>query len=264
LRDPSARVMPVDTAPPPITMVTWNLQGSNGVDIAGVGEVIAAAHPDVVAIQEIQRGQARRLAAALGMAHLRWAFKNLSFLRRPEGLAVISRHRLLSADAFLLRRAWLWNWRRRIGLAVEIDRNEGRFGVINVHLSPHDDGDRRRREAHLAVERARVSERLPIIVGDFNDLPGGPGYDVVTGSGWSDSWLIDKLQDIEGPTNWTPGERRGRPPSQRLDFVFVPPGWSVVDAKVLAESDRFDWFADRSDHLPLLAAARPPDDPGLP
>lgn len=244
--------------PPPITVLTWNLQGSTGVDVTGAGEVIAAIRPDVVAIQEIQRGQARRLSAVLDMPHMRWAFKNLSVFNWPEGLAIFTRHRLISTDAFLLRRAWFWNWRRRIGVAAEIDRGDERFGVVNVHLSPHDAGDSRRREAHLVVERARRTERLPLIVGDFNDMPGGPGYAVVTGSGWSDAWLIDSLKDVDGPTNWTPGDRLGRAPTQRLDFVFVPAGWSIVDANVLAETDRFDWFAERSDHLPLLAAARPP------
>ncbi len=158
----------------------------------------------------------------------------------------------------MLRRAWLWNWRRRIGLAADIERPDVRFGIVNVHLSPHAAGERRRREAHLVVERARRGERLPVIAGDFNDLPGGPGYTVLTGSGWSDAWSIDTLKDIDGPTNWTPGDRRGRPPTQRLDFVFAPNGWTIEDANVLAEPDRLDWFADRSDHVPLVAALRPP------
>lgn len=252
--------MDVDIQSPSITMVTWNLQGSNGVDIVGVGEVIAAVEADVVVVQEIQRGQARRVARALDMPAMRWAFKSLSLSTWPEGMAVFTPHNLTSTDSFVLQRAWFWNWRRRIGLAAEIERGDERFGVINVHLSPHDAGERRRREAHLVVERARRGDRLPVIAGDFNDLPGGPGYAVFTGSGWSDAWLIDTLQGIDGPTNWTPGDRLGRTPDQRLDFVFAPTGWLVQDARVLADAKRFDWFAERSDHVPLLATLRPPQE----
>ena len=251
--------MVVDIDSAPITIVTWNLQGSQGVDIDGVAEVIRTAGADVVVIQEVQRGQARRLAKALAMPAMRWAFKSLSWSTWPEGLAVFTPHGLVSTDSFVLQRAWLWNWRRRIGLAAELERGSERFGVVNVHLSPHDAGERRRREAHLVVERARRADRPPIIAGDFNDLPGGPGYEVFTGSGWADAWLIDKLQGIDGPTNWTSGARVGRAPDQRLDFVFAPTGWSIVDARVLADADLFDWFADRSDHVPLLAVLQPPD-----
>jgi hypothetical protein len=40
--------------------------------------------------------------------------------------------------------------------------------------------------------------------------------------------------------------------------VFAPTGWTVTDARVLAEPDRLTWFAERSDHVPLLAELHPP------
>ena len=244
--------------PSPVVVVSWNVQGSQGVDVEGVADVLSRVRADVIVIQEIQRRQARRLAKRLGITDLRWVFKHLPLNTWSEGLAVLTPHRLVHTDSFVLRRAWFWNWRRRVGLAARIERGDDVFGVINVHLSPHDAGDERRREAHLVVERARSEPDLPLIAGDFNDLPGGPGYQVFTGSGWSDAWLIDKLDGIDGPTNWTSGARRGRAPTQRLDFVFSPTAWTVADARVLAEPDLHDWFADRSDHVPLLAEVRPP------
>lgn len=247
---------------PPLTLVTWNLQGSAGVDVDGVADVIASIGADVVIVQEVQQAQARRVSRALDMPNMRWAFKNLSPSTWPEGLAIFTPHHLRSAETFLLRRSWFWNWRRRIGLVAEIERGDERFGVINVHLSPHAEGDHRRREAHLVVERARRADRFPVIAGDLNDVPGGPGYTVLTGSGWFDAWSIEKSVEADGATNWTPGDRFGRVPTQRLDFVFVPAGWTVDEARVLAEADRFDWFAERSDHLPLLVIVRPPSPGG--
>jgi endonuclease/exonuclease/phosphatase family metal-dependent hydrolase len=82
---------------------------------------------------------------------------------------------------------------------------------------------------------------------------------VFTGSGWADAWLIDKLENVDGLTNWTAGDREGRAPDQRLDFVFSPTAWTVDDAKVLAAPEQYDWFAQRSDHVPLVAALRPPE-----
>jgi endonuclease/exonuclease/phosphatase family metal-dependent hydrolase len=245
--------------PSPVVVVSWNLQGARGVDVDGVSDVLAAAHADVIVFQEIQRRQARRIARRLGITEMRWAFKHVPLTTWSEGLAVLTPHRLVGTDSFVLRRAWFWNWRRRVGLVARVERGGERFGVINVHLSPHDAGDARRREAHLVVERARAEDERPLIAGDFNDLPGSPGYQVFTGSGWVDAWMIDRLKDIDGATNWTHGDRRGRAPTQRLDFVFAPIDWRVADARVLSEAARLDWFADRSDHVPLLAVLEPPE-----
>ena len=111
--------------------------------------------------------------AALGMQRC-WAFKHLGW-PRPEGLAVLTPHRLVAARSFVLRRATV------VGLAAA-DRHQrrGRSGgtmrlnVINVHLSPHDDGDNRRREAALVVAAANRLPRLPVIAGDFNDAARRP------------------------------------------------------------------------------------------
>jgi endonuclease/exonuclease/phosphatase family metal-dependent hydrolase len=240
------------------TVVTWNIPGSAGLDVAGVAEIVAAAEPDVVVVQEIQRGQARRLGRALQMPSMRWAFKNLSWPRR-EGLAVYTRHRIATSTSFVLRNAWFWNWRRRIALQAAIDCDGRLVDIVNVHLSPHDHREHRRREAHIVIERVRGLASRPIIAGDCNDLPGQPGPAEFVTAGWVDAWMLDQLRDLDGSTNWTPGARLGRPPTQRLDYVFAPPDWTVLDAAVLATADRFDWFADRSDHVPLSATLRPPE-----
>ena len=61
--------------------------------------------------------------------------------------------------------------------------------------------------------------------------------------------------DPTGATNWTPGHRAGRPPTQRIDHVLVPPGWVVIAAEV-GGGTTVDRFAELSDHLPLVVHAR--------
>ncbi len=234
-------------------IVTWNLQGSHGVDAEGMCGVLDAAHPDVIALQEVQRGQARRLAAALGGASMRWAFKHFAWRTWPEGLAVLTPHRLASATPFVLRRAHWFTWRRRIGIDAVIERDGEAVAVVDVHLSPHEASELR--VVEVGRVRARVGGRAvtPMLVGDFNELPGGPVAAALTAAGWLDAWTVAAGSDGgDGATNWTSGNRRGRPPTQRLDYVFVPSGWVVDEARVLADAARHDWFAERSDHLPLL------------
>jgi endonuclease/exonuclease/phosphatase family metal-dependent hydrolase len=234
-------------------IVTWNLQGSRGVDAEGMSGVLDAVRPDVIALQEVERGQARRLAAALGDASMRWAFKHFSWRTWPEGLAVLTPHRLTSATPFVLRRGTWFSWRRRVGIDAVIERDGEAVGVVDVHLSPHEAAALRVGE--VGRVRARLGGRAltPMLVGDFNELPGGPAAAALQAGGWLDAWTLAAGSDGgDGATNWTAGNRRGRPPTQRLDYVFVPPGWVVDEARVLADADRHDWFAERSDHLPLL------------
>ena len=165
-------------------------------------------------------GQARRSLAtwnagdALGIQDFRlntW----------PEGLAVFTPHRLVSTDTFVLRRALVWNWRRRVGLAAEIERvrtcGSGSSTSTCRRTPPATPpaGGASRRRARPCGEPAP---------GDRRRLQRPARWARVHGAhrlGLVDAWSIDTLKDIDGSTNWTPGERRGRPPTQRLDFVFV-------------------------------------------
>ena len=76
--------MPGDRA---LTVVTWNLQGRAGLDAAAVAGVLTRFGADVVALQEVQRGQARAVSDRLGADwHGVWGFKHWPVVTRPEGL----------------------------------------------------------------------------------------------------------------------------------------------------------------------------------
>ncbi len=107
-----------------------------------------------MALQEVQRRQVARLAAALSMPSKRWAFKHWPFSKRPEGLAVLSPHRLVRAERFRLRRAWFWSWKRRVGIDATVDAGGRLVRVLDVHLTSHDDAEQRVREAATLVARA--------------------------------------------------------------------------------------------------------------
>jgi endonuclease/exonuclease/phosphatase family metal-dependent hydrolase len=242
----------------PLCVLTWNVQGSRGLDTAAVAATIGAAEADVVVLQEIQRRQADRLADALGVSGQRWAFKHWAIPRRAEGVGVLTRHRLVSAQRFVLRRAPFWSWRRRVALEATIERDGEPFVVIDAHLSPKDDSVRRRHEAELVVARAARASPVAVIAGDLNDAPGGLGYAALTTAGWVDAWrAVHGDDERAGATNWTGGPRRGRVPTQRLDYVLAPPGW-LVDSCVVAVNGSLDAAADLSDHLPVAATLRPP------
>jgi endonuclease/exonuclease/phosphatase family metal-dependent hydrolase len=239
-------------------VLTWNLHGSSGVDVDAVAEVIRAAHPDVVALQEVQRRQVAQLAAAFSMPSTRWAFKHWPFTERPEGLAVLSPHRIVRARRFRLRRAWFWSWKRRVGIDVTIDAGGRMVRVLDVHLTSHDDAAQRVREASTLVSRAAKREPAPIIVGDLNDGPDRSAPAELAAAGWVDGWAAVHAPDELGATNWTAGDRSGRAPTQRLDYVFAPPGSEVLACSIPIDGTDLDRAARLSDHLPVAATVQLP------
>jgi endonuclease/exonuclease/phosphatase family metal-dependent hydrolase len=236
--------------------LTWNVQGSAGVDVDAVARHIRTQSPDVVALQEVQRRQAARLAGALAMPNRRWALKHWPVIRRAEGLAVLTPHRIVGVDAFRIRGGPIWSWRRRIGIDVTIDTGAVIVRLLDVHLSPHDVEESRRVEARLLIDRAGRQVPTPLVVGDLNDEPRQGAHAELVGAGWIDAWQRAH-GDAGGATNWSSGDRQGRPPTQRLDFVLAPSGSVVEDATVL--DDPLELLGALSDHLPLVATVRLPE-----
>ena len=238
-----------------LRVLTWNLQGSQGVDVAAVASIVRRAAPDVVALQEVQWRQARHLATALSVPSHRWVLKHWPIIHRAEGLAVMSPHRVAHVERFVLRRAWIWAWRRRVGIEVTVATDAGLVRIVDVHLSPHDHDVHRRREAAVLLDRARRQRPYPIVVGDLNELPGDGAIDELLAAGWRDAWAEVRGGDDDGATNWTSGTRPGRPPTQRIDYVLVPPGSRVESAIVIrgaGDLDDTDAMGRLSDHLPLV------------
>lgn len=224
------------------------------MDVEAVVAIISAQAADVVALQEVQRAQARRLARRLAMTQYRWAFKHWPLVTRPEGMAIMTRHPAHAFRSYVVRRAPWWNWRRRVAVEADIDVDGYRCTVVCVHLSPHDAAARRSREIDVVLRRPRP--RPTVVAGDFNDDPGGPARAALLASGCHDAWA-ERHGEADGATNWTIGARTGRPPTQRLDYVFVPAGWSVAECTVVdAPAGELDCL---SDHLPVVAVVDPPD-----
>lgn len=119
----------------------------------------------MICIQEVQRRQARRLAAELGWSHV-WSFKHWPVIHPAEGLAVLAPPpvRLVVAAALNHRWRW-WSWRRR--LAQVVDLGPAAVTVVNVHLSPHALDRARAAEIDRLVAVARARDAI-VVAGDLN------------------------------------------------------------------------------------------------
>lgn len=241
--------------------MTWNLKGHDGPDTDAVVEHARAAGADVVALQEVQRPQARDVARGLGAASLRWGFKHWSVAIPPEGLAVIGVSRPARVRTHALSfRFRPWSWRRRIFqvAAVSLDGRRGPTMVLaNAHLSPYDDDHRREREAATIVRAMSTVPGPAVVVGDLNDDPHAEVIARFRQAGFRDIWAEANpgRDGAEGATNWHGWERgTTKRPNRRLDYVLVPPGPEIRRVTVPRHGeDGFARFTTVSDHLPVAA-----------
>lgn len=227
-----------------LRVMTWNLQGSAPPDLAAVRGVIEGAAPELVLLQEVQRWQARDLAAALGWHH-EWAFKHWAFVVPAEGLALLSPQPLAAVERTALAFRWrFWSWKRRVALTARVTPSGLR--AVNTHLGAGVGDRERRRQAAITIDLAAGPTSL--VAGDLNTRPGSTVLDAYATAGFVDAWA-DARGDDDGSTNWPPGPRLD-PPSQRLDYVLAS-GCRVDDA-VLPSSGDHRRFGAISDHVPLV------------
>ncbi len=239
-----------------LRIVTWNLQGSKGVDALAVsrllGDMTADGEIQIVALQEVQRRQARALARAWGAKDWRWARKHLPYgpflWWRAEGLAVLANadiddHKVTTLTPTIR----IWSYRRRIVQSLIVDHPHGQVAVFNTHLASHDDPGARSVQAAIVagqIAERRTIDRPEVLSGDLN-APDEPATLLpFTGIGLRDAWRL--VQIAPGFTNPSGA------PYQRLDYVLTGTNITVLHAQVAPGTA--DW-PRLSDHLPLLVSA---------
>lgn len=248
---------------PTTTLVTWNLKGSANPDTAAVADHLRAAGADVVALQEVQWHQARRIARALGARSHDWSLKHVPVATWPEGMAVIgvtAPVRVRSHAVTFPRR--LWDWRRRI---VQVASVGEAFTLVNVHLSPHSQAERRDAEATQVLALVADSPHPVVVAGDVNERPPGPVGEQMAAAGFRDGWSSSgppPEPPAPGadpwPTNWRqrqwePGTTA--PPTQQLDYVYVSRAVTGVALSLPEPEVDRGWarYSSLSDHLPVTA-----------
>ncbi len=232
-------------------ILTWNLQGRDGLDVDAVAAEVRRRRPDIVLLQEVQRRQASDLGEALGWA-VAWRFKHWPFVVAAEGLAVLTP---LPPRAVRTKRLAggmkFWSWRRRIAIAAVIDGPSGALTVVDTHLGAGVGDAERLRQARLVTKL--VGTGVGVIAGDLNTHPGSIVLGTFAGDGFRDAWT-DVHPNRPGATNWPPGPRTGAP-TQRLDYVLLSAGLWATGAELPASDEPdFERYGRISDHLPLVVA----------
>ena len=247
---PCARVVAAPTARAKIrlTVMSYNIHVGIGMDkkldLARIAEVIRRERPDLVGLQEVDRGVERtgrrdQIAELARLTKMEYAFApNLQFQGGHYGVAVLSRHPVTEIDHRRYGHLRVAERRGFIRVAVRVGGRTVNF--VTTHLDYQHADNRLYETKQLLAALADI--RTPLIVaGDFNDEPSGASYKLMSEKftdGWAESNKSSKRQGATYPAD---------KPAKIIDYIFYG-----KDARTRTRSASVvNTLA--SDHLPLVA-----------
>src|SRR3954447_1285757 len=151
-------------------VLTWNILGSHRPNLDVLAEVIVGYSPDVIALQEIRRRQAKVLARHLDWRFV-WTRKHYPFSPlvwwRAEGLAIATPHQIGEPVSISISPGVsTWTFHHRVAMALTVTRGGDALRLANTHLASHDADERIAQAARVA---SIVGARRPAVVaGDFH------------------------------------------------------------------------------------------------
>src|SRR5436853_6486229 len=246
-------VYPNSAAPPASTasthtirVMTYNIHVGVGMDkkldLPRVAEVINAQHPDLVGLQEVDRGVTRtqridEIVELSKLTRMDYAFAfNLHYQGGQYGVAILSRFPIRATDHHLYQNTREAERRGFIRAEVSVDGLVLNF--VTTHLDyQYEDG--RLFEAQQLLNALKDVQGPLVIVGDFNDIPAGRAYQLMRYQ-FGDAWIESRSTD-EGfsyPTD---------KPAKRIDYIFFRSSDRVRTKRA--------WIVDTqaSDHVPVVA-----------
>ena len=242
----SGRILTPEDARTHLRVMTYNIHIGIGMDkkldLRRISEVILSNRPDLVALQEIDRGVKRtngidEIVELARLTRMDYAFApNLDYQGGKYGVAILSRFPILAIDhrRFANKR----EAERRGFIRVEIMVKGQKLNFVTTHLD-YQFADGRLFEAEQLIKALESIEGLLIVAGDFNDEPTGTSYKLML-SRFTDAWN-DAMSGAGGGLTY-PSDK----PVKRIDYIFVgkSTGVSVKGAAVRSTL--------ASDHLPLV------------
>lgn len=236
-----------DDAPKVLRVLCYNVhhgEGTDGkLDLERIANVLGAAKPDVVFLQEVDNNTTRtrkvdqtaKLAKLTGM---KAEFgKAIDLQGGAYGLAILSRFPLTKVKVHELPGKPMQEARGVMQATVE-PKGFPALTLLNTHLQ-HDDGPTRQKQAAKIDELFGKAAGAFILAGDLNAAPGSAPVKAL-----AKNWTFATEPGGKGLLT-IPSDV----PKQQIDYVLFRGKFEVVEAKVIEEKVA-------SDHRPVLAVLR--------
>ena len=206
-----------------VRVMTYNVHVGIGMDkqldLRRVAEVIRRERPDLVGLQEIDRGTERtnrvdQIAELARLTGMHYAFApNLNYQGGWYGVAILSRFPLVATEHARFRHRREAERRGYLRADVEIGRRPVTF--VTTHLDYQYD-DNRLFETEQLLRAVSNSDAPLVVAGDFNDEPAGQSYKLML-SRFADAWAAGGAGVGAGLTY--PADV----PRKRIDYIFHAP-----------------------------------------
>lgn len=229
-----------------IRVMTYNIHVGVGMDkkldLARIAAVINAQHPDLVGLQEVDRGVERtqridEIAEIARLTKMDYAFAfNLRYQGGQYGVAILSRLPIMATDHRLYKNTR--EAERRGFIRAEVVIGGRTLNFVTTHLDyQYEDG--RVFEAQQLLAALKDVHGPLILVGDFNDVPTGQAYQLFQNQ-FTDTW-IEKSATSGGFSY--PADK----PAKRIDYI-------LYEARSKLRTKRTWTVATlASDHIPVVA-----------
>lgn len=228
-------------------VMTYNIQHGAGidkkVDLLRTAEAINQQHPDIVALQEVDKGVARTdrrdLTAELAaLTHMTGYFSNnFNFQGGEYGNAVLTRFPILMETNLHYHMLHTNEQRGVIQMILSVEGHKLLF--MATHLDFHPEKEERLLNISQINAIIKAHPGLPVILcGDFNDFPNTPVHAAMAQT------LLDAWESAGEGNGWTfPSDK----PNRRIDYIWISPDQSVGALKAWVPNTQ------ASDHRPLVA-----------
>jgi len=229
-----------------LRVMTYNIHVGVGMDkkldLQRIADVINLEHPDLVGLQEVDRGVKRtegidEIAELARLTRMQFAFAhNLDYQGGQYGVAILSRFPILHIDHRKYENKR--EAERRGMLRIEINVRGRKLSFVTTHLD-YQYADGRRFETEQLLAFLKDQTEPLIVVGDFNEEPNGEAYQLMWPS-FRDAWM----DAGHGSAGFTfPADK----PSKRIDFILYGTRHLIRVKKT--------WIPNTlaSDHLPVVA-----------
>jgi len=242
---PSARTASSANFKKTLRIMTYNIHVGVGMDkkldLKRIADVINKEKPDLVGLQEVDRGVKRtegkdEIAELAALTRMDYAFAhNLDFQGGQYGVAILSRFLLKNVDHRMFENKREAERRGMLHVQVELDNQVINF--VTTHLDyQYEDG--RVFETEQMLKFLTEVKGPLIIVADMNDEPTGDAYKMMVPN-FDDAWVASRAK---GEGFSFPADK----PIKRIDYIF----YRAAELKA-KRAEVVETLA--SDHVPVLA-----------
>src|SRR5688572_1804326 len=228
-----------------LRVMTYNIHVGVGMDkkldLQRIADVINRERPDLVGLQEVDRGVKRtegkdEIAELAALTRMEYAFApNLDYQGGKYGVAILSRFPIKSSVHRMFENKREAERRGMLQVEVEVDRR--RLTFVTTHLDYQFEDGRLFETEQLLKNLADVKPPL-IVVADLNDVPSGSAYQLMR-TKFDDAWITSRAK---GDGFSYPADK----PGKRIDHIFY-------SAKAIRAKKAWVVESLASDHIPVVA-----------